>query len=205
MIMIRMKLIALLAFSFVVFGCSGGSSENAVNNANSNRTANDVRPPENPSPLGTPSNQVTAADVAKLKWLEGDWRGMDGNKPFYQRIRFEGTTMLVETFPDGSFGEVQNTSKFELKDGEFGNTVGEQRSAASSITDNAVTFIPAPVTREDGTKSPTARGNSFKFERGTGSSWNAVLDVPAVAGKPATQKTYKMEPWKPQAVKPAER
>ena len=35
----------------------------------------------------TQSNKFTAADIAKLKWIEGSWRGMDGDKPFYERYK----------------------------------------------------------------------------------------------------------------------
>ncbi|HXU08596.1 MAG TPA: hypothetical protein VN743_06335, partial [Blastocatellia bacterium] len=38
-----------------------------------------------------PSNKFTAADIAKLKWIEGTWRGMDGDKPFYERYKIEPT------------------------------------------------------------------------------------------------------------------
>jgi hypothetical protein len=30
-----------------------------------------------------------AADVAKIKWIEGTWRGMDGDKPFYEPYKIE--------------------------------------------------------------------------------------------------------------------
>jgi hypothetical protein len=33
-----------------------------------------------PIAQSTPSNKFTAADVAKLKWIEGTWRGMDGDE-----------------------------------------------------------------------------------------------------------------------------
>ena len=37
------------------------------------------------SSVATPRNNFTTADVAKLKWIEGTWRGMDGDKPFFER------------------------------------------------------------------------------------------------------------------------
>ena len=39
---------------------------------------------DTPAPVtqSTPSKKFTAADIAKLKWIEGTWRGMDGDKPF---------------------------------------------------------------------------------------------------------------------------
>ena len=67
----------------------------------------------------TPSKKFTAADVAKLKWIEGTWRGMDGDKPFYERYKIEETAMVVETLnADGSVKG--DPERFELKNGEFG-------------------------------------------------------------------------------------
>lgn len=163
--------------------CSGGEAEKPAN-ANT-QTA------ENPRPAATPSNQFTEADVAKLKWLEGTWRGMDGQKPFFERIRFEGSTMIVETFADETLAKVNDTARFELKDGEFGHTIGSQRSAASSITDNSVQFVP-------GAPEPGAppKGNTFRFERQADGTWLAILETSAAPGRAAAEKTYKMEPWK---------
>ena len=134
----------------------------------------------------TPSNKFTAADIAKLKWIEGTWRGMDGDKPFYERYKIEGTTLVVEGLkadgsPDGEPG------RFELKNGEFGQGEGDKRSAASEITADYVQFVP-PV---------GGKMNRFRFERQSNGTWRAVLEWPAKADKPARQKIYIMEPWKP--------
>jgi len=176
--------------------CSG--TQTASNSAE-NTSVTHPRATETPAASATPSKSITDADVAKLKWLEGNWRGMDGDKPFYERIRFEGTTMVVETLADGTFEKVSNTSRFELKDGEFGNTVGDQRSAASSIADNAVQFVPGPIRQPDGTVSPVVKGHTFRFEKQSDGTWNAVLETPATNAKPAATKVYKMEPFKPTA------
>lgn len=138
-----------------------------------------------PAPQATPSKSITAADIAKLKWIEGTWRGMDGEKPFFERYRIENdTAMVVETLTDATLAKVEDTSRFELKDGEFGNTVGDRRSAASSITADSVQFVPA-----------VGGGNNFRFERQAGGTWRAVLEWPAKGDKPAGQKIYIMEPY----------
>jgi hypothetical protein len=41
------------------------------------------------------SNPTIQADIAKLKWLEGTWKGMDGDKPFFERYRFEGDSKMI--------------------------------------------------------------------------------------------------------------
>ena len=165
-------LVVLVGVSFIVAGCSRAKVAN-----------NDTRPPV---AHATPSKNFTAADVAKLKWIEGTWRGMDGDKPFYERYKIEETAMIVETLrADGSVnGE---PDRFELKDGEFGKDEGDERSAASEITADHIQFVPAVP----------GKLNNFRFERQPNKTWRAVLDWPAKGDKPARQKIYIMEPWKP--------
>ncbi len=141
---------------------------------------------QQPVAQSTPSNNFTAADVAKLKWIEGTWRGMDGDKPFYERYKIEETALVVESLKaDGSRdGEPE---RFELKNGEFGKDEGNKRSAASEITADYIQFVPAVP----------GKSNYFRFERQANGTWRAVLDWPATADKPARQKIYTMEPWKP--------
>src|ERR1700755_1314463 len=52
-------------------------------------------------PAATPA-RIGAAELAKLRWIEGAWRGTgDVEKPFYERYRFENdSTLAVESFPD---------------------------------------------------------------------------------------------------------
>ena len=162
-------------------GCKSAEMVSVVNTANTAVTPISSETPQKPK------NTFTAADITKLKWIDGDWRGMDGDKPFYERYRFEGTTMIVETFADETFSNAPEVSRFELKNGEFGSSEGERRSATSSITEDAVQFVPV-----------SGGGNSFRFERRPGGQWRAVLEWSAKNDKPAGQKIYLMEPVKPQ-------
>jgi hypothetical protein len=134
----------------------------------------------------TPGKNFTPPDVAKLKWIEGTWRGLDGDKPFYERYRIENDALIVETLTDGDPNKVENTDRFELKNGEFGKGEGDDRSAASEIGDNYVQFVPAAG----------GKGNNFRFERQADGSWQALLEWPAAADKAARSKVYRMEPWR---------
>ena len=147
-----------------------------------------VAKPEAQPPVtqSTPSKKFTAADVAKLKWIEGTWRGMDGDKPFYERYKIEETAMVVESLKaDGSVDG--QPDRFEIKDGEFGKGEGDRRSIATEITADYIQFVPAVP----------GKLNSFRFERQPNNTWRALLEWPAKADKPAGQKIYIMEPWKP--------
>jgi hypothetical protein len=141
---------------------------------------------QQPNAQSTPSNKFTTADVAKLKWIEGAWRGMDGDKPFYERYKVDETALVVETLKaDGS--RDGDPDRFELKDGQFGKGEGDKRSVASEITADYIQFVPAV----------SGKLNRFRFERQSNGTWRAILDWPATADKPARQKIYIMEPWKP--------
>jgi hypothetical protein len=115
----------------------------------------------------------------------GDLAGMDGQNPFFERYRLEGTSLVVDNFADGALGKVEGSGAFELKDGEFGKTEGNVRSAAAFITDDAVQFVPAV----------SGKGNYFRFERQKDGTWKAILEWPATADKPARSKIYVMEPY----------
>ena len=164
----------IITFVFVFIGACAKSD--AQKNAGTSSNA---------SSSATPSNKFTSADLAKLKWIEGTWRGMDGDKPFYERYRIEENAIVVESLKeDGSLdGE---PSRFELKNGELGKIEGDRRSAASEISDAYVQFVAVP----------TGKGNNFRFVKQP-YGWDAVLEWSATADKPARQKIYKMEPWQP--------
>ena len=137
-----------------------------------------------PRPAATPAKNLTAADIAKIKWLEGTWRGMDGDKPFFERYKFDGTTMIVQGIkedlsPDGDPGQ------YELINGEFGKGEGDKRTAASEITDEYVQFVPAVP----------GKSNSYRFHRRPNGSWQAILEWQANDKRPAGNKIYSMEHW----------
>lgn len=173
-------LIAILLASATA--CSSGEAQN-----NTNTNTNTPAPPNTRDsrtevkPVATPRNDFTAADVAKLKWIEGTWRGMDGDKPFYERYRVEQNAMVVEGLKEDGSADGP-PGRFELKNGEFGKGEGEVRTAASEITDTSIQFVPA------------GNGNSFRFVKQP-HGWDAILEWPAKAGKLASSKTYNMEPW----------
>jgi hypothetical protein len=158
--------IAVVSLMFLIGACASSSQTNQ-------QTA---------SPTPQPK-AITAADLTKLRWIEGSWRGTgDIEKPFYERYKFENdTTLLVESFDDEKFEKVTEASRFELKDGHFGKTEGESGSVATAFDDNSITFSPLGKSR-----------NSFRFQRESADSWKAVLNWKDASGTPK-ERTYKME------------
>src|SRR5829696_7538655 len=69
------------------------------------------------------AKNFSTADIAKLRWIEGTWRGSGTDQaPFFERYRFENeSTLAVDSFPNEKLDKIGETSRFELKDGQFGN------------------------------------------------------------------------------------
>lgn len=131
-----------------------------------------------------PGKSFTAADIEKIKWLQGTWRGMDGDKPFYESYKFEGTTMIVQGIKE-DFSNDGEPGRYELLNGEFGKGEGDKRTAASEITADYIQFVPAIA----------GKSNNYRFTHLPNGNWQALLEWQAAGNKPAGNKIYTMEPW----------
>ena len=156
-----MFVLAVIGVSFIAASCSKAQLANTDTQPGDNQSRAQSRAQS--TAQATPSKKFTAADVAKLKWIEGTWRCMNGDKPFYERYKIEETAMVVESLKaDGSVdGE---PDRFELKDGEFGKDEGNQRSVASEITADYIQFVSAVPGKMNNFRSsgnPTTPGALF--------------------------------------------
>jgi hypothetical protein len=188
-------------FIAIVILISLGGCKTGISNSNA------AAPPAANTPGGSSPAQVAqakpfaAADVAKLKWIEGTWRGTGEElDPFYTRYRFDGDSALVlETFEDEKLDKVADTTRFELKDGQFTGDTGSSLWTANEITDNSATFArvasdePAEDARPNQYKQtqPTA----LRWQNDKDGTWKVIVDWPADAKKPARQQTFVMERW----------
>jgi hypothetical protein len=161
---------------------TGALSCQAQQSAGSNSNSAGVQEPSGQARLVL--KPISAADLKKLRWIEGSWRGTgDVEKPFYERYRFENdSTLVVESFDDEKLGKVTDVTRFELKDGTFGNASETSRWAATDLRDDSVTFEPVKGAR-----------NSFRWQRESANVWKATLNWPALGDKPARQRVYLME------------
>jgi hypothetical protein len=135
----------------------------------------------------TPTPQkFSVSDLQKLRWIEGTWKGTgDVEAPFFERYRFENeSTLAVDSFTDEKLTKVEETTRFELKDGQFGNGGEGSRWTASLIDYQGITFVPLVKAK-----------NSFRWQRESDNVWTAILSWPAAEGKPARKRLYKMERW----------
>lgn len=152
----------------------------ACNKAASN--SNNQTPAVAPTPTIT-AKTITPADLQKLKWIEGSWRGTgEVQPPFFERYRFENeSTLVMEELADESLSKVNRTTRYELKDGRFGT----DRAVATALDDTSVTFSPLIPGR-----------NSFRWQSESKDSWKAILTLPATGAAPAKETVYKLERMK---------
>ena len=135
---------------------------------------------EQPQGASPTAAKLSATDLAKLRWIEGYWRGSGvDQKPFFERYRFENeTTLLVDSFPDETLEKVDDTSRYELKDGQFTNG----SYVASAIDDQGINFEPIAGKAK----------NSFRWERESADKWKATLKWKDASGAPK-ERIYNME------------
>jgi hypothetical protein len=149
-----------------------------------------LAPLQGASPTQTPAQvlptKFSVSDLEKLRWIEGTWRGTgDVEAPFFERYRFESpTTLAVDSFTDATLTKVDDTTRFELKEGQFGNHGEGSQWTASSIDYQGVTFVPTVKAK-----------NSFRWQREADNTWTAIISFPPADGKPGKQRVYKMERW----------
>ena len=134
------------------------------------------------TPTATPAPaKITANDLKKLRWIEGSWRGSGYETPFFERYRFENDeTLIVETLADESVSKVTDTSRFVLKDGQFGS----EGAVATELTDTYIVFSPLKPGQ-----------NTFRFEKVSADSWKAVLTWPKSDKRAAGDRVYHMQRW----------
>lgn len=96
-------------------------------------------------PDGAPADTMPyqKSDLLKIKWIEGKWRGMDKDQPFYEIYRFANDSTL-ETLGyewNGKDSSKTTSSFLSFKDGVY--YLGkDQNWKVVSITDSSIKMLP---------------------------------------------------------------
>ena len=178
---LRTKFLLALTLFFAfglltAFACASKPTPISANTSSSQAT---------PTPQATPA-KLTAEDLKKLRWIEGSWRGTGVSQPaFFERYRWESdTTLAVESFENEKLEKVTDTTRFELKGGEFGGGSAGSLYVAVALDDNSITFAPVVKAR-----------NYFVWKRESKDSWTAIIKTLPTPDKPAREIVYNMGRW----------
>ena len=149
------------------------------------QSAGPKAPADNASmPVPVPERQYTAADLQKLRWLEGQWRGEGGGaSPFYERYHFASDDLLeTASFPDSAMTKPTGQGVVKLENGLLIHR-GDDGSTwvATKLDERTIHFAPKEKAR-----------NTFAWERESADVWRARLNV----GQ-SNERVYRMERIKP--------
>lgn len=67
------------------------------------------------------SQHTNTADLKALAWIEGNWKGLDGNNSFYEiyRLKDDSTLVITSYEWDGKDSSKTSTSTLRRKDGAY--------------------------------------------------------------------------------------
>jgi hypothetical protein len=122
---------------------------------------------------------VTTNDFARLRWLEGSWRGaLPKGGYFYERYHFANdSTIAMQGFPDSTFSVANDSASIVLRGGRVYDRGASSEWIVSRLDSTSVDF------------SPTRRAsNHFTWQRVSNARWTATLNPPK-----GTSTVYNME------------
>lgn len=109
--------------------------------------------------------RFTEHDLARLKWIEGRWKGMADGKPFYEAYRFISPARLeTEHHTDETFSATSGRGITVIEGGRIVHEGGQRQYVASRLTDTSVDFEPG-----------RNAANGFSWTRKTADTWTAVI------------------------------
>lgn len=119
---------------------------------------------------------ITPAAFARLKWLDGKWRGVgtSGTRqaPFYERYRFvDDSTLVFGSYADSTFTRVSGTGRHEARRGRLTNVGQGPRWIAVRLDE--VTVVFAPLERAE---------NWLTWRRESTDQWTAILEWKTAEG-----------------------
>ena len=85
----------------------------------------------------------TKQDLKKIGWIEGNWKGMDGNSPFYEIYKFvnDSTIESISYKWDGKDSSQSSKSFLEWKESKY--YLGDMMNwKVSQISDSSINMIP---------------------------------------------------------------
>ena len=117
------------------------------------------------SQRGQPKTPFGAADLGKLRWLEGTWRATAPNEAtHYERFKFANdSTIEITYYSDSTLSREAGTGRVYLSVGRVYYTFGPARWGATTVDASGVYFIPQINAQ-----------NTFAWNHASADSWTAT-------------------------------
>lgn len=113
----------------------------------------------------TSPSHHTRAEFQSLQWLEGNWRGSGGQRPFFERYEMlNDTTIQIHYYTDSTRTEERGTGSVYLSEGMIYHTADGATWVAVQLDDTGIYFSPHQGAH-----------NSFRWTRISATTWEAVL------------------------------
>ena len=155
-------LLLALFFTCTLIACTKPSGEGKT----------DTPPPSDNEPVS-----YAPRDLQKIKWIEGNWKGMDGENAFYEIYRLTNDSTLEIISYNWNGTDSSKTSRSYVAWKEGAHFLGDNMNyKVTSITEDSITMIPY-----------RRAANSILWKKNNDNGWDAVLKTNSVT------KEYKME------------
>ena len=117
--------------------------------------------------------RFTQQDFARLKWIEGQWKGAGSAQPFYEAYRMTSPTRLEsQSFADEAFATPTGNRSVYLEDGRILRDGGNSQWVAVRFTDSSIEF-----------EQVQNASSAFVWTRKSPDAWTAILKA---KGRPDT-------------------
>lgn len=150
----------VIQYMFILFlvSCSNSDKSGSQNGSSDNSAR------KGPGPV---AQGYEKADLKKIKWIEGKWRGMYNGAPFYEIYELINDSTLQITSFEWNGKDSSKTSKdFVAWQGNSYYLGHEKNYKVTAITDSQILMVPN-----------NKASNSVLWKYRTDSSWDAILEA----------------------------
>jgi hypothetical protein len=112
-----------------------------------------------------PPGHYTLNDFQSLQWLEGDWEGSGGQRPFFEGYEsVNDSTIRIHYYADSTLSKDRGTGSVYLSKGVIFHTADDGTWVAARFDSTGIYFVPHENAE-----------NSFRWRILSPDTWEAIL------------------------------